>query len=391
MARQRIANMASKVRMLSQLLPLMAVVAFTFYMFHLSSQNTMAFHAIQGQSKRVDELVTALRGSGHPFTKPGSDKKSSGMFQESTLNTLKEVNASLSQLRADIFVLNRNMLVGFFNKLKLPEIRQGSDDAALREADPFTVAMNSAEKLIVIDLLNILHQICSHYKITYFLYAGSLLGSYRHHDLIPWDDDIDILVNKSDKHRFKDILNKLSPEYELTTAGPRMKFYSKNSTEIDDYDWKWPYIDVSFFAENSTHLWDSSWDFPGYVYRKSIVFPLHLRPLAGLQLYAPYDTYLFLRRTYSSRDCELPYYSHRYERGFRYVNEEFSCTDVMHLYPFVHRFPARRGVKETLKLGNRTIHSMVVREPNYAITKTHLLQLKPIKRWKHHFHANQKV
>jgi len=52
-------------------------------------------------------------------------------------------------------------------------------------------------------------------NLTYFLYGGSLLGSYRHHDIIPWDDDIDVMANVSDRDVIFAELIKLSPKYEV--------------------------------------------------------------------------------------------------------------------------------------------------------------------------------
>lgn len=37
-------------------------------------------------------------------------------------------------------------------------------------------------------------EICEEHDLTYFMYAGSLLGVIRHQGFIPWDDDIDVIM-----------------------------------------------------------------------------------------------------------------------------------------------------------------------------------------------------
>lgn len=44
-------------------------------------------------------------------------------------------------------------------------------------------------------------EVCRELNVRYFLFAGTLLGAVRHHGFIPWDDDMDVLMMRSDYER----------------------------------------------------------------------------------------------------------------------------------------------------------------------------------------------
>jgi len=84
---------------------------------------------------------------------------------------------------------------------------------------------------IQLDLLLELDRICKKNQIPYQLFSGTLLGSIRHQGFIPWDDDIDLCMMRSDYDRFLTLASKELPDgifLQTTQTDPEYLFqYAK--------------------------------------------------------------------------------------------------------------------------------------------------------------------
>ncbi len=99
------------------------------------------------------------------------------------------------------------------------------------------------EKLhkVELEILDEIVRLCKKHNIQYTLFAGTMLGAVRHSGFIPWDDDIDVGMLRSDYERFLKIAHEeLNSNYYLDCFEYNKEYHlafakiKKNGTIFDE-------------------------------------------------------------------------------------------------------------------------------------------------------------
>ena len=74
-------------------------------------------------------------------------------------------------------------------------------------------SMLRRQQMRMLEILLEVDKICKKHDIKYWLSSGTLIGAMRHDGFIPWDDDLDIEMMRSDYLRLMEVLPSELPEW----------------------------------------------------------------------------------------------------------------------------------------------------------------------------------
>ena len=164
-------------------------------------------------------------------------------------------------------------------------------------------------------LLNKVFNICKTENIKCFIAFGSLLGWKRHNKkVIPWDDDMDVLVDQQDADK---LIKLLKEDSSLIISDGTGKIYDskisfKDGNEIPRYTYTYPFIDIFKYIDNKTSI-----NIPKTNNKIDINVELVLDTFEGVDVFVPKNVDKFLNIWYSKNwntECVSSEWNHRLDR-----------------------------------------------------------------------------
>jgi GR25 family glycosyltransferase involved in LPS biosynthesis/phosphorylcholine metabolism protein LicD len=213
----------------------------------------------------------------------------------------------------------------------------------IKNTQPFTNIWDTYDKnskrydYICINMMKDLQSILRQKDIEFIVSYGTLLGLTRHEGFIPWDDDIDVIID--DKH-YDTLIGGLDDK--LSEKGLRIlhindkfsKIHRIQDPYIKNKNWSWPFIDIFMYTviDDKVKIYDAS-KWKNYIISKSDFFPLKTNLFCGFPVSMPYNVDSVLSSMYGTTwetTCMSSPYNHREERS----NEKqymINCNNLSNL------------------------------------------------------------
>ena len=183
-------------------------------------------------------------------------------------------------------------------------------------------------------ILRKIKKICDESGVKFFLIWGTLLGAVRHEGFIPWDDDVDIGMFRSDYEKVKEAI---SADNELTV---KRYYNTRELIKVKIKGYESIFVDIFLFEKVDIGA-DPEWKEKMLSYGKLYHAELKKRTLKYLSM-ATFDRMYPCERIDNemaeikkSYEEKMPFYGHG--DHFCEVFERFDCTP--HVFEMESNFP----------------------------------------------------
>lgn len=206
-----------------------------------------------------------------------------------------------------------------------------------------TPIFTEPEKILqMYQLMKDVHEVFTHYKVTYWADSGTLLGAVRHQGIIPWDDDIDLCLDKKELesvYALKPIFDFL--DYEVINLwGCFLRIQKKTNHDI--------FADLILTEQRNEKIYFAPYlpmhlyrlfygDYGLYGYRegeeiyttKDELYPLKEYKFGACTVMGPRDPMKYLESMYGKDVLDVAYQWHAHQDGqfFQHKKVKMHLTD----------------------------------------------------------------
>ena len=304
------------------------VIMNTRYIFHLILSLILISFPLEGNTPRLlivlgekcDFSPQQLASDVHALIVSGTEKS---MREQIILHDTRD-NTHLFVLNSPVSCLIAFASDLYYDYLFLNDDREHAYNelnakiASLPATSDELPRLSSEERGEFYSLLMKVSEVLNHHHITFWGISGTLLGAVRHAGMVPWDDDIDIVILHKDQRKLRKITNSLKRAgLELYVYQDYFyKIFSENGNSVIDEDgnvwpWKYPFIDLFVVNNLDGHLCIVSHAYPqidlyreqeGYrgwfLYPEELQLPQVFLPFGPLNLPVPHYAEAILDREY---------------------------------------------------------------------------------------------
>ena len=206
----------------------------------------------------------------------------------------------------------------FFTLIRHPESVLSRNEAKKKAIFNVNV-WTELEKSKARELLRLISNLASQSNIDITLSYGSLLGQIRHGGIMPWDDDIDLAINKTLWGKLTSVLNTVKAlGFDIFYWGdynfPYCKVWLSQNENIPGFKYSFPFVDIWFYADKSEEIVFDD----GKKYPKTAFYPLQNTMFEGSAFKMPFKSMQYLDKTYADWRTKIQIYpwSHKLEKNY---------------------------------------------------------------------------